>query len=247
MKEEKKTDGICLRSVEYGENDRIITLLTDKLGKVSVRARGVSSPNSRLRHAAVPFSFGEYILSENGDFYSLKSFDYNDAFTAVSDDLVRYFAATAALEIADKLTEEMVPVTEELARLLRFLMSVCYDKGGLPEFLRYFLDMLSIAGYAVSMGTMKPLDDPKYYVFDLEGGGFASTSVRNPYAVKMTSPSMLLLALYLEGEDAPGEEGSFVEIFSVLSQYVKIKTGKNLKALFELCDLLRNGIKSAGV
>ena len=243
MKEEKKTDGICLRSVEYGENDRIITLLTDKLGKVSVRARGVSSPKSRLRHAAIPFSFGEYILTENGDFYTLKSFDYNDAFTAVSDDLVRYFSATAALEIADKLTEEMVSVAGELARLLRFLMSVCYDKGGVPEFLRYFLDMLSIAGYAVSMGTMRPDSDPKYFVFDLEGGGFSSSVLRTPYAVKMTSSSICLLASFLEGTDEEGDPISFAEIFSVLSQYVKVKTGKNLRAVFELCDLLRNGAK----
>ena len=243
MKEERKTDGICLRSVEYGENDRIITLLTDKLGKISVRARGVSSPKSHLRHAAVPFSFGEYILTESGDFYTLKSFDYNDAFTAVSDDLVRYFSATAALEIADKLTEEMVPVNEELARLLRFLMRVCYDKGGVPDFLRYFLDMLTIAGYGVSMGAMKAGNDPKYYVFDLEGGGFASSALHNPYAVKMTSSAVLLLASFLEGRDEEGEGSSFVEVFSVLSQYVKIKTGRNLKAVFELCDLLRNGMK----
>ncbi len=241
MKEEKKTDGICLRSVEYGESDRIITLLTDKLGKITVRARGVSSPKSRLRHAAVPFSFGEYILAENGDFYSLRSFDYNDAFTAVSDDLVRYFSATAALEIADKLTEEMVPVNEEMARLLRFLMSVCYDKGGVPEFLRYFLDMLMIAGYAVSMGTMTKDSDPKYFVFDLEGGCFSSSALRTPYAVKMTASSVRLLASFLEGEGAEGDPLSFAEIFSVLSQYVKVKTGKNLRAAFELCDLLRNG------
>ena len=101
MKEEIKVDGICLRSVEYGENDRIITLLTDKSGKVSVRARGISSPKSRLRQATIPFAFGEYILVENGDFYTLKNFDYHDAFTAVSDDLTRYFCACAALEIAD--------------------------------------------------------------------------------------------------------------------------------------------------
>ena len=241
MSEEIKTDGICLRSVEVGESDRIITLLTDKLGKIPVRVRGVSSPKSRLRQAALPFSFGEYILVEKGDFYTLKSFDYNDAFTAVSDDLVRYFSASAALEIADKLTEEMVSVAGELARLLRFLMTLCYDGGGVAEFLRYFLDMLSIAGYAVSMGTMHLGDEPKYFVFDLDGGGFASSAQHTPYAVKMTSASMRLLAAYLSGEDVEGEKAAYVEIFSVLSQYVKVKTGRNLKALFELSDLLRNG------
>ena len=38
-------------------------------------------------------------------------------------------------------------------------------------------------------------------------------------------------------------EHAFAEVFSVLSQYVKVKTGKNLRATFELCDLLRNGVK----
>ncbi len=241
MKEEIKVDGICLRSVEYGENDRIITLLTDKSGKVSVRARGISSPKSRLRQATIPFAFGEYILVENGDFYTLKNFDYHDAFTSVSDDLTRYFSACAALEIADKLTEERVQVGGELARLLRLLMTLCYDKGGISDFLRYFLDMLSIAGYAVSMGSMKLGDEPKYFVFDLEGGGFSTTVSHNPYAVKMTSNSMRLLASFISGEDVEGEKGSYVEIFALLSQYVKLKTGRNLKALFELSDLLRNG------
>ncbi len=241
MKEEIKTDAICLRSVEYGESDRIITLLTDKLGKIAVRARGVSSPKSRLRHAAVPFSFGEYILVENGDFYSLKSFDYNDAFTSVSDDLVRYFSSAAALEVADKLTEENVSVSEELARLLRFLMTVCYDGGSLPDFLRYFTDMLSIAGYAVSAGSMKAGDDPKYFVFDLEGGGFASSALHSAYAVKMTSSAARAFSSFLLGKDASFSRSDFSEVFSVLSQYVKLKTGRNLRALFELSDLLRNG------
>ena len=241
MTEEVKTEGICLRAVEYGESDRIITLLTDKFGKIAVRARGVSSPKSKLRHAALPFSFGEYILALKGDFYTLKSFDYNDAFTAVSDDLVRYFCGATGLEIADKLTEESVPVHEELARLLRFLMALCYDGGGPKETLRYLLDMLRIAGYGVSLGEYSPLLDAKYFVFDLEEGGFASSALRSPYAVKLTSPAVRLLTSFLSEEEIEGEKGSFAEVFALLSQYIKYKTGKNAKALFELCDLLRNG------
>ena len=241
MTEEIKTEGICLRAVEYGESDRIITLLTDKLGKIAVRARGVSSPRSKLRHAAIPFSFGEYILTLKGDFYSLKSFDYNDAFTSVSDDLVRYFAGTAGLEIADKLTEESVSVSVELARLLRLLMSLCYDGGGLGSLLSYLLDMLKIAGYRISRGEMASGRDPKYFVFDLEEGGFYSSAIHSAYAVKMTTPAATLLVDFSEGKEREGDAEAFAEIFALLSRYVKVKTGSNLRALFELCDLLRNG------
>ena len=241
MTEEIKTEAICLRSVEYGESDRIITLLTDEWGKLAVRAKGVSSPKSKLRHAAVPFSFGEYILAVKGEYYTLKSFDYKDAFTAISDNLTRYFCGAAALEVADKLTEEQVSVSTELARLLRLLLTLCYDGGGTPDFLLYLLDMLRIAGYRVSRGEYTADRDPKYFVFDTEEGCFRASVLRSGYAVKMTAPSIRLLAAYAEGERAEGESFSFAEVFAVLSQYVKAKTGKNLRALFELSDLLRNG------
>ena len=241
MTEEIKTEGVCLRAVEYGESDRIITLLTDKLGKIAVRARGVSSQKSKLRHAAIPFSFGEYILVMKGEFFTLKSFDYNDAFTAISDDLIRYFAGTAGLEIADKLTEESVPVHQEMARLLRLLMSLSYDGGGLPALLAYLLDMLQIAGYGISAGELTVLRAPKYFLFDLEEGGFVPSSHRSPYALKMSVGAVRLLLAFSEGREEQGEKADFAEVFSVLSQYMKVKTGKNLRALFELCDLLRNG------
>ena len=242
MTEEIKTEGICLRAVEYGESDRIITLLTDKAGKVAVRARGVSSPKSKLRHAALPFSFGEYILTLRNDFYSLKSFDYNDAFTAVSDDLVRYFCGTAGLEIADKLTEESIPVREEMARLLRFLMAITYDHGRTEALLTYLLDMLRIAGYAVSADGVTAGYDPKNYCFDLEEGGFRPLSLKSPYAVRLSAAAVTTLLAYLEGREVPLTD-RFVasEIFSCLSRYVHVKTGKQLRSLFELCDLFRNG------
>jgi len=243
LTEELKTEGICLRAVEYGEGDRIITLLTDKAGKIAVRVRGVSSPKSKLRHAAVPFSFGEYILSVKNDFYSLKNFDYNDAFTGVSDDLVRYFSGTAGLEIADKLTEEGVSVREEMARLLRFLMTIVYDGGGTEALLVYLLDMLKIAGYGVNRDGIGEGCDPAQYAFDLEEGGFMPISLRSPYAIKMTATAIRTLASYLDGVEEPLVDRAVAsEIFSALSQYVRVKTGKQLKSLFELCDLFRNGI-----
>jgi len=243
LAEEIKAEGICLRSVEYGESDRIITLLTDEWGKLTVRAKGVSSPKSKLRHAAIPFSFGEYILAVKGEYYTLKSFDYKDAFTAISDDLTRYFVGAAALEIADKLTEERVSVSAELARLLRLMLSLCYDGGGVAEFLVYLLDMLRLAGYRVSSGEYMAGRDPKYFVFDIEEGCFRASVLRSGYAVKMTAPSVRLLAAFASGERPDADPIAFAEVFAVLSQYVKGKTGKNLRALFELSDLLRNGAR----
>ena len=42
------TDGVILRRVDYGESDRVLTVLTRDHGKLGVIARGVRKPGSRM-------------------------------------------------------------------------------------------------------------------------------------------------------------------------------------------------------
>ncbi|GEM_PF-6042092 len=239
MTEEIKAEGICLRATEFGEGDKIVTLLTDSCGKIAVKVRGVASPKSRLRHAAAPFAFGTYILFRKNGFYSLKSFDYSDPFTSISDDLLRYYLGAAALEIADKLTEESAPVTREMTRLLRFIMALCYDGGALPAFVDYVLDMLKIAGYGIGEGDFSPSLDPRFFVFDLEEGCLRSRDKKPPYCLRLSSSACLLLSRFLEGENPNAENALYTELLSLFSQYLRYKTGGTVKSFFELSALLR--------
>ena len=246
MTEEIKTRGICLRTTEYGENDRIMTLLTDSKGKIAVRARGVSAPKSKLRHAAVPFAFGEYILTLRGGYYALKTFDYLDSYDSVSNDLIRYYCGAAALETMDKLNEDEVPDIDGFARLLRFLTEICYGGGDVRDFLSFVIDVLMLSGYGLSLGAYREGNDPVHYAFDLEEGGFVSRDVRSASIVRLTSGAAALLIAYIEG-DRPEEmpAGSYMaEVLSLLSMYVRTKTGCTIRSYFELADMLKGGFAS---
>ena len=240
MTEEVKTRGICLRAVDYRENDRIITLLTDSYGKIAVRARGVTSPKSKLRHAATPFAFGEYILTVKGGFYTLKTYDYLDSFPTLSENILRYYCGAAALETVDKIDEGDVPEVQAFTRLLRLLSELCYGGGKEGDLILYILDILRIYGYAVSFGEYKEGNDAKYYAFDLEEGGFVASPRQGGYAVRLTADAARLFLAYLKGESpsAPSPY-SVAEILSLLSLYVRTKTGKNLHSFFELSCLLK--------
>ena len=244
--EEIKTRGICLRATEYGENDRIMTLLTDSKGKIAVRARGVGSPKSKLRHAAVPFAFGEYILTVRNGYYALKTFDYLDSFPTVSEDIVRYYCGAAALETADKLLESEVLDVESFTRLLRFLTELCYGGGKIGEFISFVLDMLKISGYGLSFGTYREGCDPHRYVFDLEEGGFVSADTRSGSRVRLTGDAAALLISYIAGSCPNGVPSGAVaaEILSLLSMYIRTKTGNTVRSYFELSDMLKSGFSS---
>ena len=240
MTEEIKTRGICLRTVEYGESDRIITLLTDNKGKIAVRARGVSSAKSKLRLAATPFAFGEYILTIKSGFYTLKTFDYADSFQTISDDIFRYYAGAAALETTDKLNEEEVPDVHCFTCLLRFLSRVCYEGGGEGDFVPFVLDMLKLSGYGASLGNYRASTDYSYYYFDLEEGGFVPSEKKGASSVKLTREAAALFAAYIGGERPQNPSRfSLAEILALLSMYIRVKTGKTVRSFFELASLLR--------
>ena len=57
--QEEKTDGIVLRSQDYKERHRIITLFTPE-GLMSLIVRGISRKNARLLSLTTPFCHGEY-------------------------------------------------------------------------------------------------------------------------------------------------------------------------------------------
>ena len=52
---EFKADALLLRAVDYGENDRMVTLLTAERGKIAASLKGVRKAGARLRFAAQPF------------------------------------------------------------------------------------------------------------------------------------------------------------------------------------------------
>ena len=69
------TKGMVLRAAPYREHDRILTLLTEDLGRVSVMANAVRSVRSHNKGAVMPYGYAEYTLSKKGDFYHLRGSD----------------------------------------------------------------------------------------------------------------------------------------------------------------------------
>jgi len=55
-----RVEGIVIRSMDYGENHKIVTLVTNSLGKVGVLIRGAKKVRSKHASLAQPFTYGEF-------------------------------------------------------------------------------------------------------------------------------------------------------------------------------------------
>ena len=79
--------GLVIRSVNYRESDKILTVLTDRLGKLTVSARGARRRGSRLLPAVQLFAYSEMTLFEYNGRYRLDEAETREQFAGLRHDL----------------------------------------------------------------------------------------------------------------------------------------------------------------
>jgi DNA repair protein RecO (recombination protein O) len=98
---------IVLGRIDYGEKDRILTLLTRKHGKVSVLAKSVRAQKSRLAGGTELLSTSEVtLLSGRGELYTLTGARLKRHFHNITKNMHRMNLAFDALIIVSKYSEE---------------------------------------------------------------------------------------------------------------------------------------------
>jgi DNA repair protein RecO (recombination protein O) len=100
-----KTEGIVLRSMDLGEADRVLTVLTPRLGKLRVIAKGVRRPRSRLGGGLEPMSDVQLVLAIGRTFDVVTGASLEDPHLGLRNDLHSTAAAWYVVELADRFCE----------------------------------------------------------------------------------------------------------------------------------------------
>ena len=106
---DKKVKAIVTRAVPYRDADMVLTLVSLEEGRLTASARGCLKPRAKLRYAAEPMNFGEYMLSGKGDRYIVTDCVQYDSFSPVTADIDSYYAACMILELLSRLSPEPQP------------------------------------------------------------------------------------------------------------------------------------------
>ena len=156
------TEGVVLRRIDYGEADRILTVLTRDRGKVGVIARGVRKPRSRLAAHTDLFSRSRLQLAQGRG--ELDVLAQAETLQALPPAGARHAAcAGICAELADRVLESH-HADSEVYDLVIGALSDCHDQSRDPRaamiwFARRMVDRL---GYApqlsdcASCGTRLP-------------------------------------------------------------------------------------------
>jgi len=76
-----------LKTQDFKENDKLLWLFTEKLGKVTAIAKGAKKNKSKFFSSTQNFCFGEYVLYKGKNLYNINEVDIIDSFQGLLKDL----------------------------------------------------------------------------------------------------------------------------------------------------------------
>jgi DNA repair protein RecO (recombination protein O) len=151
-----KTQAIVLRSLRYGEADRILHLYTPSHGRLSAIAKGVRRARSRFGARLEPFFHVHAVLYEGrGELLTVTGVDTVAAHPALRDHAATLDAAARACDAVARLFETSDPHPEVFRLLANELELLNADSGNArtANGLSFRLKLLLAAGIVPQLGA----------------------------------------------------------------------------------------------
>jgi DNA repair protein RecO (recombination protein O) len=163
-----RTQGIVLRYTNFKESDRMLTLFSPELGKMSVLARGCRKPKSRFLAATQLFAYGEYVLHKKGEIYILTQGDIIDSFFDIRGDVEKFAYASYIINLVEEVAVSEEQNTPLFSLLLQILSYLAYSDINPEDITHVFeIKLIDITGYRpqldVCMTCGSPLSGSLYF------------------------------------------------------------------------------------
>ena len=239
---EKKVNAVVLRAADYGENDKILTLFTLEEGVIAAGIKGVKKAGAKLRFAAQPLSFNEYVLSGKGGKHTVIGASGLDSFYDLRTEIFRFYAAAAAAEFCLDFLPEGIVSADVFFSLCKLLETLCYG-GGEPgaATCKFLYDALSNAGYRADFSGCVRCGCPEIrgkVLFDFERGACVCADCSQEGDVGMSEGTYRFLhtvAVGMPYEELPAPPTDTVRrALKFLAYFTDYKSGVQVKSLSQL-------------
>lgn len=144
-----KVSGVVISESNMGDYDKMVTLLTPNLGKISCSARGARRTKSLLLAGTQFLCFGEYQLFKGGDNYKINSCETIEMFYNLRTDLDKLTYSSYITKIVADVTTENQNSYNTLKLFLNTLYTISETDKDLGLIASVFkLRLLKILGFA---------------------------------------------------------------------------------------------------
>ena len=146
------TKGIVLKSIDYGDKDKIITLFSQDYGRISAILKGVRKLTAKMKFASQPFCFAEYNLVGKKELYTVAGASEVDSFFDITQNYAKMVCGSALLEMTSNVTTFGEP-----NKILFDALALCLKSLAVSDIepdivlMRFALGVLKVSGYQLNL------------------------------------------------------------------------------------------------
>ena len=168
----KTVNALVLREVRYKEADRILTILTDTDGKLTVKARGALRKSSKTAAATQLLTYSEMTLFGNRGRWTVNEATVKEPFAGLREEMERLALGAYFAECMDAFGVEEQPEPELLQLGLNSLYALSRGLGSQEKIKAAFeLRLMCLTGYTPELTACAVCGkEPEEPVLSLEQG-----------------------------------------------------------------------------
>ena len=218
----EKIDGIIIKTKDYGETHKIITIFSKKIGKFSAIARGAKKPKSRMAAVTQPFIYGQFFVYLNKGLSNVQQGEIIESFRPIREDIIKTAYIAYLMELTDKLLDEQTPYLEIYTQLMKTMEWISENEDVDIPIMMYEMKLYRAGGFA-----------PTVHICTNCGGKNA------PYTFSMIEGGLLCSKCHYLDPESIGLSNSVVKLLYIFSA-IGIERVGNVSVKDENKQLLRN-------
>ena len=186
VREQLKTTGFVLRTLNYSESDLIVTFYSHDFGKLKGIAKGAKKSKKRFANVFEPFSLTNIIFTrKNRDALAfIESCDIIDHYSAIRQDMEKTLIASYFIDLTDHFSPEGKS-NEKIFQLLQDFMMILGREKSSDVIVRFFeMRLLKLAGFEPALEhcivCKTPVINGNSYYFHASEGGIKCGNCAKP-------------------------------------------------------------------
>lgn len=196
----QRSQGIVFKSTNFGEADKILTVITERFGKIKVMARGIRKIKSHLAGALEPFMLLDLQLREGKTFFIVTGAAIEKEFPKIHSDLIRMSKAFYVGELIDRFLPEK-QILEDVFKLFVEILAAIEEGGRGVQTRAFEFKMIVTSGFAPEMYNCvhcKEIIAPGGNFWDAVEGGLicSNCQLSHRHGVNISDDAIKLLRFF---------------------------------------------------
>lgn len=197
----EKIEGIVIKTQDYGETHKIVTIFSKKIGKFSALARGAKKTKSRMAAVTQPFIHGEFFIYVGKGLNTIQQGEVINSNRAIREDIMKTAFTALVVELTDKLLDSEEPDYYIYDQLTKTIAWIAENEDADIPIMMYELKLYKKGGFAPTVDRCVNCNRKEDLIsFSIAEGGLLCNRCTfvDPHAIALPKSVAKLLRIFLE-------------------------------------------------